>query len=74
MSETATVGVLHLPCAVRGEGGGSAAAVHARVPPQVRGQVAQDHLLLPSLQARAQVTDAYSAPTERCGCILPPLL
>jgi hypothetical protein len=74
MSETATAGVLHLPCAVRGEGGGSAAAVHARVPPQVRGQVAQDHLLLPSLQARAQVTDAYSAPTERCGCILPPLL
>jgi hypothetical protein len=54
---TATAGVLHLPCAVQGEGGRSAAAVHARVPPQVRGQVAQDHLLLPSLQARAQVID-----------------
>jgi len=48
-------GVLHLPCVVRGEGGGSAAAVHTRVSSQVHIQVAQDHLLLPSLQARAQV-------------------
>lgn len=55
-----TAGVLHLPGAVQGEGGGAAAAVHAHVPPQVRGQVAQDHLLMSALQARAQVIDADS--------------
>jgi hypothetical protein len=47
--------------------------VHAHVPPQVRGQVAQDHLLLPSLQARTQVIDAYSTPTGRmCHLHIPP--
>lgn len=56
--------MLHLPGAVQGEGGGAAAAVHAHVPPQVRGQVAQDHLILPSLQARAQVMDADSTPAD----------
>ena len=59
-----TAGVLHLPGAVQGEGGGAAAAVHAHVPPQVRGQVAQDHLLMPALQARTQVIDADSTPTD----------
>jgi hypothetical protein len=50
-----SAGVLHLPGTVPGEGGGAAAAVHTHVPPQMRGQVAQDHLVLPALQARAQV-------------------
>lgn len=57
-------GVLHMPGSVQGEGGGEAAAVHAHVPPEMRGQVAQDHLLLPSLQARAQLEKQADMNTE----------
>jgi hypothetical protein len=46
---------MHLPGVVPGEGGRAAAAVHTHVPPQMRGQVAQDHLVLLALQARARV-------------------
>lgn len=51
-------GMLHMPGAVQGEGGDEAAAVHTHVPPEMCGQVAEDHLLLPSLQARARLIDA----------------
>jgi hypothetical protein len=30
-------GVLHMPGAIQGEGGGEAAAVHTHVPPEMRG-------------------------------------
>ena len=54
-----------MPGAVQGERGGEAAALHTHVPPEMRGQVAEDHLLLPSLQARAQLTDGCTYTAQR---------
>lgn len=42
-------GVLHMPREVPGEGGSETIAMLAYVSPEVRGSVAQDHILLPSV-------------------------
>jgi hypothetical protein len=54
---------MHLSGVVPKEGGGAAAAVHTHVPPQMRGQVAQDHLRL--ARSASKSSSDVSTPTRR---------